>query len=526
MDLARLSIKPRLRNGWEAIDLGFAMSRQWWWPAFIVWLLPAAALYALFAILLPTYPGVSLALVWWCKPLWDRLPLMLASRALFGETLDAKATLRGSWQTFKRDCVAALSWRRFSPSRSFDMPVTILEGLRGADRSRRQAVLHQSYGNAAVWLTLVLMHVEFFLVLGIWAAVALMIPTEFQVDWFGLYLSESTAAVHLRNGVTLLVMALVGPFYSICGFALYICRRIQLEGWDIEIRFRHLLNRRESPTASGSKAAAAVLALGLAASGAFFSPQLQAEKGAAEPDFVLRYYEGLQQHPAASDAKQAVTEVMSGEDFHRIEVQSGWRFKQNEASGEADFEGMLRFLEFFEWLDELLKPIEGLFFGVANGVELIGWLLLIAVVGFLLYRYRKGLLSMLGRVRLPEKDRPPELLFGLDLRQESLPEDIHSEVMNLWQAGRQREALALLYRASLSRLVHQHGFEFSVGYTEQECVSLVCERAAPALSDFMARLTRSWQLMAYGHRPPSAAELKNLCENWQALFQEAARHAA
>src|SRR5690606_633487 len=110
--------------------------------------------------------------------------------------------------------------------------------------------------------------------------------------------------------------------------------------------------------------------------------------------------------------------------------------------------------------------------------------------------------------------------------QESLPEDVVRQVMSLWQVGRQREALALLYRATLSRLVHHHGFEFSAGHTEQECVSLVRDRAAPALSDFMARLTQSWQLMAYGHRPPTTAELNRLCENWQALLEEAAAHAA
>ena len=35
-----------------------------------------------------------------------------------------------------------------------------------------------------------------------------------------------------------LIMAAVAPFYCAGGFMLYISRRIELEGWDIEICFR------------------------------------------------------------------------------------------------------------------------------------------------------------------------------------------------------------------------------------------------------------------------------------------------
>lgn len=533
MHLSKLSIEPRLRNGWQAIDLGFAMARQWWWPSFLVWAIPSFLLYLVFSFVFPAYAWLSVALVWWLKPLWDRLPLVLASRALFSEPLDVQATLRNSLKIFKIDCFASLTWRRFSPSRSFDLPITVLEGLRGAERSRRLTVLHQSYGNAAVWLTLVLVHIEMFLSLGIWSAAVLLIPEELDVDWLGIMLSEDMLAVHLANLITLSAMTLVGPFYSLAGFALYICRRVELEAWDIEIRFRHLAERYRKPgpkpvaSKAANKAAACLLPLLIASLAMTNAPESWAEQGANdEPAFVQQYYQKLDAYPPAAKAKQTVVDVLGGEDFYRIDTEIGWRFKKfGDENTEGVPEWLLSTADFFDWVRTITAPLQRVFTGLAGGFELLVWLLVVGVLGLIIYRYRKGLLSAFGVRLRSSRAQQPELLFGLDVRKESLPDDVCGQVQTWWGKGRHREAIGLLYRATLSRLIHRFAFEFYAGYTEQECESVVKQGNNKVMSDYLSQLTRVWQQLAYAHRLPDSAQVKGLCDQWQTLFREPQDHA-
>jgi len=48
---------------------------------------------------------------------------------------------------------------------------------------------------------------------------------------------------------SLLMMAAIAPFYVAAGFMLYISRRVELEGWDIEICFRDWMANYRSPSA-------------------------------------------------------------------------------------------------------------------------------------------------------------------------------------------------------------------------------------------------------------------------------------
>ena len=46
MELERIAVGVRPRGGWESLDLGFQMARQWWRQAWGVWFalyLPCAA---------------------------------------------------------------------------------------------------------------------------------------------------------------------------------------------------------------------------------------------------------------------------------------------------------------------------------------------------------------------------------------------------------------------------------------------------------------------------------------------------
>lgn len=242
MDLGAIQIETRLRNQWQAIDLGFTLAQSWWRPLFLSWLLPSCALWLLLSALFWDQQWWIIVLIWWLKPLFDRLPLFFASRAMFGETLSLSGLLRQWRSALKFEWLAWISWRRLNPTRSLDLPVTLLEQLSGRARARRLQVMHQGTGGGA-WLTFVCVHIEMFFTIGVMALVALLIPAEVDFGLWERYTAQTPWILFVSNGVSLLAMALVAPFYTMGGFSLYISRRIQLEGWDIEIRFRHLAKR-------------------------------------------------------------------------------------------------------------------------------------------------------------------------------------------------------------------------------------------------------------------------------------------
>ena len=88
-------------------------------------------------------------------------------------------------------------------------------------------------------------------------------------------------------------------------------------------------------------------------------------------------------------------------------------------------------------------------------------------------------------------------------------------MLQLWSEGAYRDALSLLYRAALSRLIDQHELEFRASHTETECAELVRARGIESLSDYFARLTGVWRRLAYGHRLPEDATVQALCDGWR-----------
>ncbi|MEZ4282198.1 MAG: DUF4129 domain-containing protein [Myxococcota bacterium] len=534
MELDRLAIVARARRPWEAIDLGIVMARTWFPRLFWSWFIPSSALLFLLD-LVPFLRGstIGLLVVWWLKPFWDRLPLYVASRALFGEQVRIGAALRAFPVLARRDWIPWLLWRRFSPSRSFDLPVTVLESLQGDARAERIAILHVGSGSAASGLTIACAHFELVLVAAVFIGSYLLIPAELGFDFFDWIVSDSPTASWLEQWVVHGAAALVAPFYTMGGFALYLDRRIELEAWDVEIRFRHLAER-----SSGSARAVARLAKGgLAAAVVLFA--LVGSTSRAEEIAIAETTASAQtttpteapaiddsampidSPPAAADprleSRAAIEEILEGDAFHRTERKQGWRLASRDSKKESEElvpDWLIAWFESFEaiarWIDAQRESIRTLI----NGLELLGGGALLALAGFLLHRHREVVRRFLGRSGVAESEADqigPEVLIGLDVRAAAIPADVPREVLQLAASGRSREALALLYRATLSRLVARAGLRFSEGHTEEQCLAIVRRGADARLAEFFLELTRCWQRMAYGHREPGTAELERLC---------------
>jgi hypothetical protein len=102
---------------------------------------------------------------------------------------------------------------------------------------------------------------------------------------------------------------------------------------------------------------------------------------------------------------------------------------------------------------------------------------------------------------------------------ESLPEDVPAAIRQLLESGRIRQALGLLYRATLARLVHEGQLRIPDSATEGECRSLVAASRPAPEADYFGRLTRLWIRCAYGHLDPQAEQILALADTWQGLYR-------
>ena len=100
---------------------------------------------------------------------------------------------------------------------------------------------------------------------------------------------------------------------------------------------------------------------------------------------------------------------------------------------------------------------------------------------------------------------------------ETLPDDIASTAERLWPT-QPREALGLLYRGLLSRLLHDFNLPLKSADTEGEVLERIQRLQQPQLLAFSDELTRHWQNLAYGHRLPPVQAQQQLCSDWRTLF--------
>ena len=517
---ANAAIRPR--SAWEALDLGTLMARRQARLLISSWALLTLPVFGLLTLLFWQAPFWSLLLFWWLKPLFERLPLHILSRSLFGDTPTLKAALRALPVLLKPQLLASLTWRRLSPTRSFDLPVLQLEGLTGNARSQRLVVLGQRDSGAASWLTVVGVHIESALWLGLLALLYLLLPQQMEIDWRWQNLLGSDThswlwMEHLSNLFYALLLCVWEPVYVACGFSLYLNRRTALEAWDIELQFRRLRQRL-----SGS---AYALLLGFALLLAQpHAPLMAAEVSPSSCPIPFDDPDGpdkprlLHQELTSTAAQQQIKSLLDQAPFENRESVTRWRLGDASSEKTPDDGSLL------QGLKNLLKLLGGLgsIEWLAVLVEALLWGGLFCLIGLLLWRYREWLSTFGKRLGLPQRRQrvAPEVLFGLQVTPQSLPDDIAGSAEQLW-ASQPRAALGLLYRGLLSHLLHDFQLPLKGSHTENEILQLIRQLEQPALEQFSQQLTRDWQGVAYGHQLPANDAGPQLCNAWRELFPQA-----
>lgn len=475
------------------MDLGFAMVRTWWKPLLVAWLVGVWPIAILVSLLCWKAPWLAALIIWWLKPLFDRIPLFILSRATFGDVPSARETVRGVLQLWRKCFLRDLTLGRFDPARSFDMPVRDLEGLRGKTRRQRLQVLQKKTRGSAVWLTVVCANLEIALDFSLIALLYFLLPQTVQDDFFRTFFSSTQGVGFstMLNGVYLLAITAIEPFYVAAGFALYLNRRTLLEGWDIEIAFRRIAQRMVSSAQHLAVVVAVLLAGGLV---------FPAHTQAAQREVVT-------QTVNSTALEQRMSRVLKQPEFQTKKLEKHWKYVGKPADKKDTNPD-------WPWLKALLELVPGM----ALFLKGLLWLGVAVIVIWLIVK-RKRWMGLLGPRLTRASVTPAKTLFGLDIQPQSLPENIAEEAWHLWQSGQQRAALSLLYRGALAYLVMHKKIELGIQATEGDCIRL-CRACTPqATGDYFSRLTQTWQSVAYAGRQPRSEDMQQLCRHWEAHFR-------
>ena len=160
----------------------------------------------------------------------------------------------------------------------------------------------------------------------------------------------------------------------------------------------------------------------------------------------------------------------------------------------------------FEWLLELMSWF-------AQSARILVWVTVTLLAGLLVIFLLRLLRAPASAKQLSRKITPTHVQ-DLDIRPESLPDNIGAAARTLWDSGEHRAALSLLYRGLLSRLVHVHNVPIRDSSTEGDTLQLTSSRLGEAQRNYVTRLIRVWQHAVYGGQQPETGSLHVLCDEF------------
>ncbi|OAX55192.1 DUF4129 domain-containing protein [Xanthomonas graminis] len=554
MRIERLDVVLRARSAWEAMELGSALVRRHAGAIWKPWLLVTLPLFALLNLGAWAIDQLWLAglLLWWLKPVLDRIPLFVISRGVFGDVPRARDTLRAQWGWGWGTLFGYLTWRRLSPARTVFMPLELLEGA-GAEqqRQRRRSLGGAVYGHALL-LASVCWHFELMLCLACIAAILMFVPVELlpetmRAAWALVGEENPVWADVGLNAFGWLAMTLIEPFFVGAGFGLYLNRRTEIEAWDVEMALRRLRERL------GGAAPLLLALVLLGAPGAALRAQTAAPGAgdpavAAEPETRPAPAPQPAQEAAGDDgdikgpakaqekSEDDAPEPVALDDVFDTVPAADARFDR--AADRAYEDPLLsgkRSIGYWKKRDrnedEEKKPDpdkidprfgQGLLASVAAVFAFVGewgmWLLAGMLVLVLLLTAKHWLPWMRGSVRKRVPVETP-VAHAPVLSAEPLPDDVATIARRLWREGRQRDALALLYRASVATVCERANLVLPPGATEAQCLRASRRLPDDADRDLFARMVRTWQYAAYAGRLPDDDAFAGLLDDLQQQYR-------
>ncbi|MDQ1091522.1 hypothetical protein QE400_000935 [Xanthomonas sacchari] len=552
MRIERLDVVLRARSAWEAMELGNALVRRHAGAIWKPWLLITLPLFVVLNLGAWAIDQLWLAplLLWWLKPVLDRIPLFVISRAVFGDVPRVRDTVRAQGAWGWRPLLGYLTWRRLSPARSVFMPLELLEGASpDQQRERRRTLGGAIYGHALL-LACVCWHFEAMLCLACIATIFMFVPIELlpetaRAAWALIGDQTPVWADIGFNAIGWLAMTLIEPFFVGAGFGLYLNRRTQLEAWDVEMALRRMAARLRA-AAPLALLCVALLAAPAAALRAQPAADHTAAKQAApatderddetdadtdadadtDSETDDAHATGSHHHGARPVPLDEVFDTVPAADarFDRAADRAyadplltakrtiGYWKKRNPDEPPKPDDKKRDLTPFGEWIEAAAKAIA---FVGKWGLWLLVAILLLVVL--LTAKHWLPWLRGAGHSRRAPVVAAPE--HEPVLAPQPLPDDVATAARRAWRDGRHRDALALLYRASVATLCERAAVVLPPSATEAQCL-----RAAQRLPDetdrsLFARMVRVWQHAAYAGRLPEDSAFDALVDDLQRQFR-------
>lgn len=495
MKLESIQAVIRPRSHWEAIDLGVVFLRHWAWQFYPIWILTVLPWILLIDIGVYYFNGNYLYatfIIWWLKPLFDRIALFFFSRALFGEYPTLSITYRTlPHLIFNTRLFLSLSFERLGMMRSFHLPIWQLEQLRGWGVRKRRLALQKNIVNYVTNLTAVCVLFNLVIYFSFLQLITVMFPIELTFREI-IYLShEHFYFLLLASLFDFLILSIIEPLYVACGFSLYINQRTLLEGWDIELVFRRLQKRFQTEKTIFDKAAIGLVAISLSGWLMFDNPAQAATEEAEEK------------------VAQAMANVLQQPEFQTVREGYTWEYKHK---NQEETDELPEQVQYSPWISAEYLQMFALAF------EIFAWLLLAFLIAVTLY-YAKTFLPQSRATSQTANRSHNSLNAVIPFEEMHYTGDIGQQSWQLWQAGEKRKAISFLYQGTLYQLREQ-GVSLQSSDTEQQCVNKVINSQSAEIVTYFQSITQIWQYTAYANQLPDENQLQTLSQQWAHYFTD------
>ena len=229
---------------------------------------------------------------------------------------------------------------------------------------------------------------------------------------------------------------------------------------------------------------------------------------------ITRAAAPAQQAPTRQEILTAVEKLRADPNLGVTQKKRTLKFNNSSNSHSEPSQGQKNAPSWLHWIGDAFE-------WVASTARILVWVVAILLAG-VLGLVIKRLIDSRGDGVRPTAFSMPTHVQDLDIRPESLPEDIGGAALELWGRGEHRAALALLYRGLLSRLAHTHGIPIRDSSTEGDCLALATARLSQHPAAYTTQLIRLWQRAVYGKLDPSEEEFRALSAGFAAAVEQAA----
>jgi hypothetical protein len=473
----------RRRTPWEAADAGLLL----WRDSFFYFLPFFAVPYWTFAFALRLLPGrfqtVPAIILWLFLPLFDRLILHVISVRFFEKGAGLDRIRRGLGRSLVKGLAGDLLWRRFSPLRAAMLPVRVLENLPRRKIPFRRQTLRKGGLGFCFLLTVWGVALEIVMACGeIIFCFIMLFFIEARDFSYTEFVSNAGLLFYTLHCVNVI---LVETLYICMGFGLYLNSRVEVEGWDIEIKFREFAARHNAGTGINNInkmiILVTILFVGLVA-----STPVHCLAAGDSPDAGMLTVNGTETvdnglFTGAEAPLETLQTVLDSPDFGGQRDGWGIRLKnpmQPKAPPQADVS---------PW-QEIIRRV------LAVTLRVILIAVMAAAAAFLVFYLYK-----LGRERIPLRDG--KTIQGLPETAQESPGFLLEQARRSFEQGDTRRAWGLCTAAAIRSWAVYRDFAFPSGATEYDCVAIVSRQEGGAAAAF-AELVKHWVHFAYGGRVP------------------------